>query len=137
ATPRRTGKRPAPPGGSYESCVPSLVDPPRILVGVAAAVHHGAAVQRSWAQTPAGTRRRRRDWPSQVGVVRIGPSRATRVLFRERRTMSHDSEARPPFPPFTRETAIQKVRMAEDAWNSRDPERVALAYTVDSAWRNR
>ncbi|PZN34415.1 MAG: DUF1348 domain-containing protein [Proteobacteria bacterium] len=51
--------------------------------------------------------------------------------------MSHDSEARPPFPPFTRETAIQKVRMAEDAWNSRDPERVALAYTVDSAWRNR
>ena len=44
---------------------------------------------------------------------------------------------RPPFPPFTRETAIQKVRMAEDAWNTRDPERVALAYTVDSQWRNR
>ncbi len=40
-------------------------------------------------------------------------------------------------PPFTRESAIQKVRMAEDAWNSRDPERVALAYTEDSAWRNR
>ncbi len=48
-----------------------------------------------------------------------------------------DSEARPPFPPFTRETAIQKVRMAEDGWNSRDPARVALAYTVDSRWRNR
>jgi uncharacterized protein len=46
-------------------------------------------------------------------------------------------EARPPLPPFSRETAIQKVRMAEDAWNSRDPERVALAYTVDSQWRNR
>ena len=45
--------------------------------------------------------------------------------------------SRPPFPPFTRETAIQKVRMAEDAWNSRDPERVALAYTVDTQWRNR
>ena len=42
-----------------------------------------------------------------------------------------------PFPPFSRETAIQKVRMAEDAWNSRDPERVALAYTADSRWRNR
>lgn len=48
-----------------------------------------------------------------------------------------DSDARPPFPPFTRETAIQKVRMAEDGWNSRDPARVALAYTVDSRWRNR
>ncbi|MBM0106973.1 nuclear transport factor 2 family protein [Steroidobacter sp. S1-65] len=47
------------------------------------------------------------------------------------------SEERPPFPPFTRESAIQKVRLAEDAWNSRDPARVALAYTVDSKWRNR
>ena len=44
---------------------------------------------------------------------------------------------RPPLPPFTRETAIQKVRLAEDAWNSRDPEKVSLAYTVDSHWRNR
>jgi nuclear transport factor 2 (NTF2) superfamily protein len=43
----------------------------------------------------------------------------------------------PPVPPFNRETAIQKVRMAEDAWNSRDPERVSLAYTIDSVWRNR
>jgi nuclear transport factor 2 (NTF2) superfamily protein len=42
-----------------------------------------------------------------------------------------------PLPPFTRETAIAKVRAAEDAWNTRDPERVALAYTVDSVWRNR
>ena len=40
-------------------------------------------------------------------------------------------------PPFTREGAVQKVRLAEDAWNSRDPERVSLAYTVDSRWRNR
>jgi len=46
-------------------------------------------------------------------------------------------EARPPLPPFSRETALQKVRMAEDGWNSRDPERVAMAYTVDSRWRNR
>ena len=44
---------------------------------------------------------------------------------------------KPPLPPFTLETAIQKARMAEDAWNSRDPQRVALAYTVDSRWRNR
>lgn len=44
---------------------------------------------------------------------------------------------RPPLPPFTLETARQKVRMAEDAWNSRDPERVSLAYTEDSTWRNR
>ena len=45
--------------------------------------------------------------------------------------------SRPPLPPYTRETAIQKVRMAEDAWNSRDPARIALAYTPDSRWRNR
>jgi uncharacterized protein len=45
--------------------------------------------------------------------------------------------ARPPLPPFTKETAIQKVRLAEDAWNTRDPQKVALAYTIDSLWRNR
>lgn len=45
--------------------------------------------------------------------------------------------SRPPFPPFNLETAMQKARMAEDAWNTRDPARVALAYTVDSQWRNR
>ncbi len=47
------------------------------------------------------------------------------------------AERRPPFPPFTAETAAQKARLAEDAWNSRDPERVALAYSPDSVWRNR
>jgi nuclear transport factor 2 (NTF2) superfamily protein len=46
-------------------------------------------------------------------------------------------EIRQPVPPFTYETAVQKVRMAEDAWNSRDPERVSLVYTVDTHWRNR
>ena len=45
--------------------------------------------------------------------------------------------SRPPLPPFTHETAVQKVRMAEDAWNTRDPEKVAAAYSVDSRWRNR
>lgn len=46
-------------------------------------------------------------------------------------------ESRPPLPPFTQETAAIKVKAAEDAWNTRDPERVALAYTPDSEWRNR
>ena len=44
---------------------------------------------------------------------------------------------RPPLPPFTRETAAQKVRLAEDGWNSRDPEKVSQSYSVDSRWRNR
>ena len=44
---------------------------------------------------------------------------------------------RPPLPPFTKETAIQKTRMAENAWNTQDPEKVSLAYTVDCTWRNR
>ena len=47
------------------------------------------------------------------------------------------SEPRPPFPPFTLETAMQKVQAAEDAWNTRDAHRVSLAYTPDSQWRNR
>ena len=51
--------------------------------------------------------------------------------------MSTDPNARPPLPPFTRATAIEKVRKAEDAWNSRDPVKVSLAYTSDSTWRNR
>jgi len=46
-------------------------------------------------------------------------------------------DMRPPLPPFTRETAIEKVRLAEDGWNSRDPHRVALAYSADTQWRNR
>ncbi len=46
-------------------------------------------------------------------------------------------QARPPLPPFTRETAMQKVRAAEDGWNNRNPEKVSLAYTPDSQWRNR
>ena len=44
---------------------------------------------------------------------------------------------RPPLPPFTREIAIQKIRLAEDSWNTRDPGKVALAYAIDSRWRNR
>lgn len=46
-------------------------------------------------------------------------------------------EYRPPVPPFTRETAIKKVRLAEDGWNSKDPERVAQAYSLGTKWRNR
>jgi uncharacterized protein len=44
---------------------------------------------------------------------------------------------KPPFPPFTLETALQKVQMAENAWNTKDPEKVCLAYTIDTEWRNR
>ena len=58
------------------------------------------------------------------------------MLGREAKTQP-DEASRPPLPPFSRETAIQKVRLAEDGWNSRDPEKVAFAYTIDSRWRNR
>ncbi|TVP60922.1 MAG: nuclear transport factor 2 family protein [Halomonadaceae bacterium] len=51
--------------------------------------------------------------------------------------MTTESEQRPPLPPFTRDTAMIKIRKAEDAWNTRDPEKVSLAYTRDSRWRNR
>ena len=51
--------------------------------------------------------------------------------------MNAPADVRPPTPPFTRETALQKVRRAEDAWNGRDPRGVSLAYTPDSRWRNR
>ncbi len=51
--------------------------------------------------------------------------------------MIQSVELRPPCPPFDRETAIQKVRGAEDAWNTRDPHRVSLAYSQQSRWRNR
>ncbi len=47
------------------------------------------------------------------------------------------TESKPPLPPFDTDAAVRKVRLAEDAWNSRDPDRVSLAYTVDSVWRNR
>jgi nuclear transport factor 2 (NTF2) superfamily protein len=47
------------------------------------------------------------------------------------------TESRPPFPPFTLDSAVQKVRMAEDGWNTCNPEKVALAYSLDSRWRNR
>jgi nuclear transport factor 2 (NTF2) superfamily protein len=51
--------------------------------------------------------------------------------------MAEHAPSRPPAPPFVLETAIKKVRLAEDAWNSRDPKTVARAYTIDSVWRNR
>ena len=51
--------------------------------------------------------------------------------------MSAVPESKPPFPPFTLETAKQKIHAAEDAWNSRDPARVSMAYTLDTDWRNR
>jgi hypothetical protein len=64
------------------------------------------------------------------------PRASQQPQVREPKTQK-EVAGRPPLPPFTRETAIQKVRLAEDGWNSRDPEKVALAYTIDSRWRNR
>ena len=61
----------------------------------------------------------------------------TQILTYSEAKMSTTPESRPPLPPFDATTAAQKARMAEDAWNSRDPDRVALAYTPDSVWRNR
>src|SRR4051794_35702202 len=52
-------------------------------------------------------------------------------------TMNNSEIPRPPFPPFDTASAVEKVRKAEDAWNTRDPERVSLAYTTDTVWRNR
>ena len=52
-------------------------------------------------------------------------------------SVAKEDTRRPPFPPFSHDTATQKVRLAEDGWNSRNPEKVALAYTEDSRWRNR
>ena len=65
-------------------------------------------------------------------AMRLQATASTRSSNRGRSSMS-----RPPLPPFTAETAAQKARLAEDAWNTRDPARVALAYTEDSRWRNR
>ena len=55
----------------------------------------------------------------------------------ESQTVGVATTARPPLPPFTAETAAQKARLAEDAWNTREPAKVSLGYTVDSIWRNR
>jgi nuclear transport factor 2 (NTF2) superfamily protein len=65
------------------------------------------------------------------------PCRRYNPQFHEPATEGAPIETKPPLPPFTLETAKQKVQAAEDAWNTRDPERVALAYTPDSEWRNR
>ena len=59
------------------------------------------------------------------------------IAWERMNTASESETARPPLPPFTKEGAIQKVRLAEDAWNTRDPQKVALAYTIESRWRNR
>jgi uncharacterized protein len=76
----------------------------------------------------------------ECAVQRIG----LRLSFRQKNILilpemlcMSDATSRPPLPPFTLETAKAKVQAAEDAWNTRDPERVALAYTEDSEWRNR
>jgi predicted pyridoxine 5'-phosphate oxidase superfamily flavin-nucleotide-binding protein len=71
----------------------------------------------------------------RLAQLEIRKRRATCSPYRKRRIPMNAQ--RPPLPPFTQESAVEKVRLAEDGWNSRDPEKVALAYTVDSYWRNR
>jgi RNA polymerase sigma factor (sigma-70 family) len=72
-----------------------------------------------------------------VNIVLMHLRRKKPMSAATQTTQPDITPARPPLPPFTRETAAQKVRMAEDGWNSRDAEKVALAYTIDSRWRNR
>jgi uncharacterized protein len=72
-------------------------------------------------------------WQSPHGLIPLAFQELTAVLNQRGEVMS----TRPPVPPFNLDTARQKVRLAEDGWNSRDPEKVALAYTPDSRWRNR
>jgi nuclear transport factor 2 (NTF2) superfamily protein len=66
-------------------------------------------------------------------VVQLPPTEGQTL----EKIMTGSAETRPPLPPFSDHTAVLKIRAAEDAWNSRDPERVALGYTEDSIWRNR
>jgi len=73
----------------------------------------------------------RRPLNRSAGCERMSPQAG------KRRNVQEQQQARPPVPPFTEETARQKVKMAQDAWNTRDPEKVSLAYTEDSEWRNR
>eukprot|EP00882_Tetradesmus_deserticola_P003171 GHRQ01003362.1.p1 GENE.GHRQ01003362.1~~GHRQ01003362.1.p1 ORF type:complete len:210 (+),score=60.09 GHRQ01003362.1:163-792(+) len=70
-----------------------------------------------------------------VGAGRVVAT--SRFLVRSCYSTQQSAASRPPLPPFNEQTALQKVKMAEAAWNTRDPEKVALAYTEDSAWRNR
>lgn len=82
----------------------------------------------------------RRQWflAETVGEVRENSSTYEEiVMMNPQVTTEKPLEVRPPLPPFTRETAIQKVRLAEDGWNSRDPQKVSLAYSPQSRWRNR
>src|SRR5215217_9050539 len=72
----------------------------------------------------------------RVGAKRTSNRRSQKEDHRMQQS-GENQQVRPPVPPFTEETARQKVKMAQDAWNTRDPEKVSLAYTEDSKWRNR
>src|SRR3954468_11992609 len=71
------------------------------------------------------------------GCVSSGSGSVPARLTRASENSVMDTETKPPLPPFTPETAARKVRMAEDAWNTRDPDRVVQVYTQDMQWRNR
>lgn len=75
--------------------------------------------------------------PLRDSCIPAGPATGHLSPTIEVTLMSSNNESRPPLPPFTHETAIQKVRQAEDGWNTRDAAKVALAYSLDTRWRNR
>jgi uncharacterized protein len=72
-----------------------------------------------------------------VGALGFALSKAALGATPDKGSFDMQHESRPPFPPFNLESAVNKVRLAEDGWNTREPERVSLAYTPDSRWRNR
>jgi len=78
-----------------------------------------------------------RCWAAAARVIPLQTRVTDTMLYQLVQTGETIMSERPPLPPFTMETAAQKVRMAENAWNTRDPVKVSLAYTEDSRWRNR
>jgi nuclear transport factor 2 (NTF2) superfamily protein len=87
---------------------------------------------------PQALYRRLGEWDLQPPAGQFGGALADKnKLIKGESMPTAATTTRPPLPPFTRESAIQKVRLAEDGWNTRDPGKVALAYAIDSRWRNR
>jgi nuclear transport factor 2 (NTF2) superfamily protein len=104
--------------------LPYDLQPLNVLIKVAVMVHSGVRA----------ASRHMRNKGRSTGVLQLHRFLiSSSYAYKEGEIMT----TRPPLPPFTEGTAIQKVRLAEDAWNSRDPEKVSLAYTPDSRWRNR
>ena len=110
----------------------NALDPGAVIVGGGLGLHDGYRGQIEAAMRAGDLRLRGARAPRAPGRPRC-----RRAGHRRRAGRRYDRPMRPPVPPFTEETARKKVQAAEDAWNTRDPERVAGAYTEDSQWRNR